>query len=276
MQMLQCYLDPSLFLMNAPHILERKDIKFLQGDIRNFQSPKGEFDFMIHAATEASAKLNNDRPDIMLDSIISGMRRVLNFVVTANVSKLLFTSSGAVYGKQPPNLTHIKEEFASAPQCLDPTSAYAESKRVAELMAAIHTKQTSCEIKIARCFTFVGPHLPLDSHFAIGNFIRDAIAGNTIHISGDGSPYRSYLYAADLAIWLWTILFKGISLRPYNVGSGDSISISDLAQMIKTSVAPDISVEFARKPKPDYAPSRYVPSVSRKCRAWSKRANHPK
>ena len=178
--------DPSLFLMNAPHILERKDIKFLQGDIRNFQSPKGEFDFMIHAATEASAKLNNDRPDIMLDSIISGMRRVLNFVVTANVSKLLFTSSGAVYGKQPPNLTHIKEEFASAPQCLDPTSAYAESKRVAELMAAIHTKQTSCEIKIARCFTFVGPHLPLDSHFAIGNFIRDAIAGNTIHISGDG------------------------------------------------------------------------------------------
>ncbi len=255
--------DPARFACKAPHLVARKDLLFQQGEIRNFESPTGEFDFIIHAATEASAKLTHERPDEMLDSIVSGMRRVLDFAATANVPNLLFISSGATYGKQPPNLTHISEEFLGAPNHLDPASSYAEGKRVAELMAAIHSKQNPCEIKIARCFAFVGPHLPLDTHFAIGNFIRDAIAGNIIRINGDGTPHRTYLYAADLAIWLWTILFKGKSLRPYNVGSSCSISILDLAQIVKTLIAPNISVEVAKIPEPNTDPLRYVPDVSR-------------
>jgi nucleoside-diphosphate-sugar epimerase len=255
--------DPTIFARKVPHISNRRDITFIQGDVRDFQSPEGKFDFVIHAATEASAKLNHERPDEMLDSIVSGMHRILDFAAEADVSKLLFTSSGAVYGKQPSDSTHLSEEFSGAPDCLDPSSAYGEGKRVAELMVAIHSKQYPCEMKIARCFAFVGPHLPLDTHFAIGNFIRDARANNPIRISGDGSPYRSYLYAADLAIWLWTILFKGISLRPYNVGSQEGYSISDLAHIVTASIAPELSVEIAKAPVPGAAPLRYVPAVSR-------------
>jgi len=255
--------DPEAFARKAPHLSERSDLRFIQGDIRSFMFPEGNFDYLIHAATEASAKLNSEAPDEMLDAIVAGMRRTLDFAAQAKVKKFLFTSSGAVYGPQPSELTHVPEEYRGAPDCLDPASAYGEGKRVAELMAAIHARHHPCEIKIARCFAFIGPHLPLGAHFAIGNFLRDAMAGNPIRIAGDGTPYRSYLYAADLAIWLWTILFKGKSLRPYNVGSEEDYPISMLAAIVNEALGGTSPIEIARSSEPGLHPSRYVPAVGR-------------
>jgi nucleoside-diphosphate-sugar epimerase len=255
--------DPVSFAQKAPHLTSRRDLTFIQGDIRDFDFPEENFDYLIHAATEASAKLNREAPNEMLDAIVAGMRRVLEFAAQASVKKFLFTSSGAVYGPQPSELTHVPEDYRGAPDCLDPASAYGEGKRVAELIAAIHAKHHGTEIKIARCFAFIGPHLPLDTHFAIGNFLRDAIAGIPIRIGGDGTPYRSYLYAADLAVWLWTILFKGKSLRPYNVGSEEDLPISILASTVNQALGSSSTVEIARSPDPGSPPSRYVPAVGR-------------
>lgn len=255
--------DPSAFAQKAPHLTSRGDLTFVKGDIRDFHFPEGKFDYLLHAATEASAKLNSEAPHVMLDSIIAGMRHVLDFSSTAKVNKFLFTSSGAVYGPQPSDLTHIPENYKGSPDCLIPASAYGEGKRVAELMAAIHSKHHGTEIKIARCFAFVGPHLPLDTHFAIGNFLRDAMAGAPIRIAGDGTPHRSYLYAADLAIWLWTILFKGKALRPYNVGSEEDHSISHLAALVNQSLGTASPIEISVTVPADSPISRYVPATSR-------------
>jgi dTDP-glucose 4,6-dehydratase len=168
-----------------------------------------------------------------------------------------------VYGRQPADLERIREDFAGGPDPLDPRQAYAEGKRVAELLGAIYTRDAGLEIKIARLFAVVGPYLPLDRHFAIGNFIGDRIAGRSIAISGDGTPYRSYLYAADLAIWLWTILVRGVSARPYNVGSERAVSISDIARIVGDAVPPAAAVTTARVPRQDSPRERYVPDTSR-------------
>jgi dTDP-glucose 4,6-dehydratase len=119
------------------------------------------------------------------------------------------------------------------------------------------------EIKIARCYAIVGPHLPLDTHFAAGNFLGDALAGRTIRIASDGSSVRSYLYASDLAIWLWTILFRAPSMRAYNVGSEDAVTIRELAAITMRAVNPAITVEVAQPIDPARVPHRYVPSTAR-------------
>jgi dTDP-glucose 4,6-dehydratase len=126
---------------------------------------------------------------------------------------------------------------------------------------------------IARLFAFIGPYLPLNENYAAGNFLRDALSGGPIRISGDGTPLRSYLYAADLAIWLWTILFRGESAAPYNVGSPDSVTIHNLARHIADAIDPTIRIEIARPVQPGIPAARYVPCTRRAeeglgLRAW--------
>jgi len=255
--------DMEAFRKKAPHLATHRAISFHIGDVRTFEFPMGAFSYMIDAGTPASAKLNQEDPVLMLEMIIEGTRHTLEFARRSGVKKYLFVSSGAVYGRQPSEMTHIPEEYGGAPGTMEIGSAYAEGKRLAELWCTIFHQQYGIETKIARCFAFVGPYLPLDIHFAIGNFIRDALTQKPVRMEGDGTPFRSYLYAADLAIWLWTILFRGKPCRAYNVGSSDEISILDLANMVAISVHPPYKVEVAKKPVAGRLPDRYVPSTKR-------------
>ena len=249
------------FSRKAPWLVEEPSIKLYPGDVRDFKYPEGKFSFVIHGATEASATLNAENPLLMLDTMSEGTRRTLDFAHQCQAEKVLLISSGAVYGIQPSEMTHITEDYAGAPDTMEPAAAYGEGKRTAELLCSIFSKQYSLETKIARCFAFVGPYLPLDSHFAIGNFIRDGLKGGPIRVTGDGMPYRSYLYAADLAIWLWTILFRGQSCRPYNVGSNVSIAIEDLATLVASFSGAAVHVQ--KEKIPGMPKSRYVPATAR-------------
>lgn len=247
--------NPEAFQRKAPHLAAHPSINLWKGDVRDFDFPRGGFSHVIHAATTSGAAVP---PAEMLDTIIAGTRRALDFAADCGAKKFLLTSSGAVYGKQPPDLAQIPETYSGAPNPTDPNSAYGEGKRVAELLCAIYHREHGIESKIARCFAFLGPHLPLDAHFAAGNFIRDALAGDPIRIGGDGTPLRSYLYAADLAIWLWTILFRGVACRPYNVGSGHAVSIIELAQAVANCMSPGVDISLGAKAIPGIPPARYI------------------
>ena len=222
--------DPERFLKEFPEF-NHELIGFIKGDIRTF-SAQGEVDFVIHAATEASAKLNDERPSEMFDVIVAGTKHVFEVCKGLKAKRILLTSSGAVYGTQASDVPHQPDESMTGPDVHQVRSAYAEGKRVSELLGAFHHGETGQEVVFARCFAFVGPYLPLDTHFAVGNFIRDCLQRSEIVIKGDGTPHRSYMYAADLVIWLLKMLTHGKNLRSYNVGSEESLTLSEVARTV--------------------------------------------
>ena len=238
--------SPEAFRAKVPHLAAHQAIHLIEGNVRSFAFPRDRFTHVIHGATSASAEVNRTQPLEMLDTIIDGTRRTLDFAVATGAQRFLLLSSGAVYD-----------------EALDPSAAYAEGKRVAELLCAIYSRAHSLACPIARCFAFVGPHLPLDAHFAIGNFVRDCLHARPIEIRGDGTPYRSYLYAADLAIWLWTILVHGASCQPYNTGSEHAVTIAELAAMVAAVIRPGTEIRIALAPRPDLPAERYVPDTGR-------------
>lgn len=252
--------NPRAFAQKCPHLSSQPAVTLHDGDVRSFSFPKGEFHFFIHAATDSGGR---NAPSETFSTIVSGTERVLQFAATHGKPKYLFTSSGAIYGSQPTEMTHVPESWVGSPNPLEIGSAYAEGKRAAELLCALYHSQYGIECKVARCWAFCGPHLPLDQHFAIGNFIGDVLAGRPIQIQGDGTPHRSYLYAADLSVWLWTMLFRAPTLVPFNVGSGHDVSILQLAQTVAATLNPKAEIRVAVEAIAGVKPSRYVPCVDR-------------
>jgi nucleoside-diphosphate-sugar epimerase len=277
-QMVVLTRDPAAFAKRLPALASHHSLFFIKGDVTTLthrevcsQLPpghSGEFPFLIHAATESGSTLGQDDPLAMFDTIVTGTRAALDFALAAATRRFLLTSSGAVYGRQPSDLTHIPETYPGAPAPAQPSAAYGEGKRAAELLCACyHASHPALEPVIARCFAFVGPGLPIDAHFAAGNFIRDALKGGPIQIGGDGTPCRSYLHAADLAIWLWNLLFRARTLLCCNVGSDQHVTILELATLVAQCFSNSIDVDIARKPTPGAPPSRYVPATALAARA---------
>lgn len=252
--------DPQTFLRRMPHIAGEHSIEFQRGNTFDFSFPAGHFDFVLHAATPSSG--DEARGLDLPASMIAGTRRMLAFAQAAGASKCLFVSSGAVYGPQPTTVSHLPESYVGMPG-----TPYGEAKLACEELCAQCSHEANIQITIARCFAFVGPHLPLNEHFAIGNFIADAMAARNIRVSGDGTPMRSYLYAADLAIWLWTLLLHpaDATSQPhiYNVGSAQAISIRDLAHQVVEELDPSLGIEVAQQAVAGALPQQYVPDIGK-------------
>jgi len=217
---------------------------------------------VLHAATDSTDAAAMS-PCEKLDQIVEGTRNVLDLAVRLKARRFLLTSSGGVYGAQPPDIEQIPEHCHSIPDPLNPAQAYSIGKRMAEHLCALYMQAQGLPIVVARCFAFVGPDLPLNVHFAIGNFIRDALWAEDVTVNGDGTPLRSYLDQRDLANWLLKLLMDGKSGEAYNVGSDEVVSISELAFMVRDLISPQKSVRILGAPQNSADRNRYVPDISK-------------
>ena len=240
--------SPERFAASCPRLANQPGVSFVAGDVRDFAVPSGSFDAIIHAATSAVTTLSDAE---MTSVIMDGARHVADFAKAAGCGKMLFTSSGAVYGTR------------TTPSCegdaCNPATAYGKGKFAVERLLV----DAGFDVKIARCFAFTGPHLNRGIHYAIGNFIQNCLDGKPIVINGDGTPLRSYLYADDLVEWLFAILERGEAGRPYNVGSDRAVSIRELAETVRDVLGSKSEIVVKGTPKAGERPSVYVPSIDR-------------
>ena len=256
--------NPDLFFASYPEFSGHASIMFLHCDIQQRDSlPWGySFTHVLHAATESTIGPSLT-PLQRYDQIVDGTRNILDLAVATGARRFLLTSSGAIYGPQPADLAAIPEDWSGSPPLAEPSTAYGQAKRAAEHLCALFREQHGLETVIARCFAFVGADLPLNVHFAIGNFIRDALTADAITVSGDGTPLRTYLHQSDLAHWLFTLLEHGSPGQAYNVGSDEVISIAALAHLVRDILAPDKPMHILGKADIGAARNRYVPDISK-------------
>lgn len=248
--------DPEFFFNQYPHFRNYSEFKLYFGNVCDKEIPffGAQIDFLIHAATDVA---NESASRDIFNNCIKGTNNILNLAANFNCKHFLLLSSGAVYGTQPEELSDLSEVFQGSVSLSSSGSSYALGKQCSEWL--VQQASHEMEVKIARCFAFVGPYLPLDKHFAIGNFLYDAISGRDIKILGDGSALRTYLYTSDLVIWLIKILLVGRNSGVWNVGGSKVISILDLALLTSKLIDPNLDVKVYKSLSGNR--QRYIPNI---------------
>ncbi|GLO12630.1 dTDP-glucose 4,6-dehydratase [Pseudomonas putida] len=256
---------PDGFLERYPEFADQDWLRLHRGDILDPASlPEGgDFSHVLHAAADSTAGPQLS-PLQRYTQIVDGTRNLLEYAARQRIPRFLMTSSGGVYGPQPQGLEQIPEDYHGLPDPLEPAHAYSVAKRCAEHLCILYQQQFGLEVVIARCFAFVGRDLPRDVHFAIGNFIRDALESPAIRVSGDGTPVRSYMDQRDLAHWLDVMLRQGRAGSAYNVGSDEAVTIAELAHQVRDVLSPQKPVHIAAaQATPGSFRNRYVPCIDK-------------
>ena len=224
--------NPKRFYDFIKPFMDIFDIDLIEGDVEVYSSLKmDDYTHVLHAATDSTLGSNLSSL-ARYNQIFNGTKNILDLSVKCGVSKILLTSSGAIYGDISQFNQGVKEKYYGSINSLLSKNSYALAKRSAEHLCALYYDKFGLRYSIARCFAFIGEDLPMNVHFAIGNFIGDAINGRDIIIHGNGQQVRTYLHQSELAKWLTAILLENKETSIYNVGSNEKTTIENVAKLI--------------------------------------------
>lgn len=221
--------DKNKLTTRFPHLINNTDFTAVIQDVNSPWVTDTKIDFIIHAASEASPQKYLTSP---VDTIKANTLGTMNLLELAknNNAKILFLSSGAIYGDN--DELEISEASYGVVDPLHPRSCYSESKRLGEALCIAYWKQHDVPITIARISHTYGPTLNLDDGRVFTDLIADALAGRDLKINGDGSASRPFCYITDMITGLFFILTKGVLGEAYNVGTEKELTIMALAQLI--------------------------------------------
>lgn len=222
-------------------------------------------DYLVHAANTADAARYAADPLGERAAILAAADNFVALAADRPEMRIVYASSGAVYGRQPADLPLLTEDapLSDAGGLVDYKRDYAEAKRLAENRIAALGRERGARVSVARCFTFIGPHLPRDRHFAAGDFLAAGLAGRPVVVNARAPVIRSWMHADDLVRWLLTIADAASPDCPvYNVGSDEAVDVADLARR----VAQRYGVPVRVPERSDGPVDRYVPSVAKAAR----------
>ena len=190
-------------------------------------------DFIIHAASNAyPASFNTDPVGTIMSNIL-GTKRLLDYGLSHKTQRLLFVSSGEVYGQGDLAIDSFEESYSGYLDPVQPRSCYPASKRTAETLCTSYTKQFGLDTVIVRpCHTY-GPNVTSSDNRANVQFVNNVLRGEDIVMNSTGTQMRSYCYISDCASAILTVLLNGKSCEAYNiVNSGCRVTIADFARTV--------------------------------------------
>ena len=255
--------NKKLFIDKFRESLPKKNIHFIESDIRSLNNLENfdiDFDYIFLGANDATYDFSLNS-ETLSKTLINGTFNLFKTFVTTKTKSIIHLSSGAVYGDISKYKNGARETDHSLMDINNIGSMYGLSKALVESILNQFGDQNNIDIINARCFAFVGPYLPLDKHFAIGNFLNDCINSRPILVNGNGSPIRSYMYASDMARAILLCLVQKKSMT-INIGSDKQISIKDLAKLVsKTLENNNVIIKDKRSIHPEKA-NYYLPDIT--------------
>lgn len=210
---------------------ETADFHFIRHDISLPLDSDIRFDYIIHAASNASPNFFKEKPVEVIKSNIIGVENLMEHGIRHGMKRMLFVSSGEIYGEG--DGREFTEADSGYVNCATPRACYPSSKRAAETLCVAYAAEYGADVVIARpCHTY-GPYFTESDNRVYAQFIRNLLDGKDIVMKSRGEQYRSWLYVVDAAHALLTILTKGAKGEAYNVADEQSnITIRALAELL--------------------------------------------
>lgn len=237
--------------------MNREDLNFIIQDVVEPLTTSEVFNYIIHAASNASPKFYKTDPVGTLMANIEGTRNLLSYAQNNGVESFLLFSSGEIYGSPLTGGDYIfKEDSLGVLNPIEPRSCYAEGKRAAEAMCVAWFSQYGIPVKIVRPFHVYGPGMKLDDGRVFADFVSDILNKRDIIVRSDGLARRAFCYISDATDAFLRILMFGENGVPYNVGNPEAeISVGELASIL-VNIYPELSL----KVRYDYPKENYMPS----------------
>lgn len=245
----------SRFPEKSQGYFKRSGLSFIKHDLASGPLKLPYSDYFVHGSTPSVATTGALNLINVASSTLNGTISITNAISQkAAQGGVTFLSSGAVYGRQPVDMSHQPECPAVTPN--HSLSVYGQVKLANEILIGQIKSNFGTPVSTPRLFAFYGPQIPLNEHFAIGNFIRDARAGGPIRVLGNSQTTRSYMYPTDLIkSLLWLIAHPEDTA--INLGSDQAFTIKQIADHV-SSMFNETEVKFLGEDKPH---SHYVPAT---------------
>ena len=213
---------------NVEHLLDHKNVKFIEHDVQNHIDISEEIDFIFHFASAASPIAYQENPVNTLKAGSIGTINTLGLAKVKNADYLL-ASTSEIYGD--PEVSPQSEDYWGNVNPNGERSMYDEAKRFAEAATATYSRTYNLKTKVVRIFNTYGPRMQLNDGRVVTNFIVQALKGENITVYGDGSQTRSFSYVQDTVNGIVSLMESNHN-DVFNIGNPNEITINELASKI--------------------------------------------
>jgi nucleoside-diphosphate-sugar epimerase len=203
-------------------------------------------DCVFNAATPSSPSHGGEVSHQVLEAATLGTTNLIEICAPEKKTRFINLSSGIVTKRKNDILKNLE----------DVKNAYLAGKRRSEDLVSQATSKGLISGKNLRLYAFAGPGISLVDHFAVGNFMNDAVNGRPISIKGNPATLRSYLYPTDMIVNIFNCAAKD-SLNEIEIGSHEPVSMHRLAETVN-----EVTGNSGIMQQPDYGPAdEYIPKL---------------